>query len=822
MNPTKDIFLRRVKNNIKTLSTKVVVKVNGKSRSFAELDDAASVISNHINRQLAISHKTGNPVRIGVCMSKTEWLMPSIWAILKNGYTYMPIDPQTPVDRIKTMMKDSGGTILLTDGQDFGDDKPECIVLQPSQLEEIESYETIDQTDNHIAYIIYTSGTTGIPKGIPISYDNVVSLLDTISKKEVFGIREESVLMLFASISFDTSIVPIFGSLYYGAKQVIPNDYERTDTTELTAMMKREKVTYVCLPPTLLAQLNFFDFPSMETLVSAGEALIQSAAEKAMNNSYRFINAYGPTECTVFSTFCDVKSATESRNIGVAFPDVVSYVVTDDMQIAKPGELGELMLGGPQLTQGYMNRPELNETAFVKNPFPTKDIAPILYHTGDLVKEMPDGTLDYLGRKDSQVKVRGYRVELGEIKSLLEKCPDVQQSYLRVETIGTEQFIVAYVKTKSGKKSFEEEKAALLKMLPPYMIPTYWVSVDHFETNVNGKVDKSKLRNTALEAFTSNKGINKTAAETVISHIIAEDFGIEDVNIDIDLLDELGLTSIQMMQITAHLNYAGITISPADIMQLRTIRKLSKHSTSIQYYWYEKPVKEKPTMVLVCGYTNLVYLYKTFVEGIKEHYNIFVIDSYHDNRSRNPRTTEEYIDEYLQEVIPVYKEYGIDIITGFCLGGEMGLYMAHRLNGMFGIAPHVIVLDGIPNRFKDRNKNVPLVWKNFSKELNERRVAQDNRIIESMPDFHYVGKTTAILADTYENADPRVLETAHITKEQDEGEYYMFEHAEEIWKTEYPDSEVLFLHVGHYLYFMDWENGVKPLIEYFNGLKIKH
>ena len=176
------------------------------------------IISNHINKQLLISHKAGDPVRIGVCMSKTEWLMPSIWAIIRNGYTYMPIDPQTPMDRIQKMMRDSGGVILLTDGQHLDINEAECIVMQPSELKEIQPYDTIDQTDNNIAYIIYTSGTTGVPKGIPISYDNLVSLMDTISLKEVFGIRKESVLMLFASISFDTSIVPIFGSLYFGAQ----------------------------------------------------------------------------------------------------------------------------------------------------------------------------------------------------------------------------------------------------------------------------------------------------------------------------------------------------------------------------------------------------------------------------------------------------------------------------------------------------------------------------------------------------------------------------------------------------------------------------
>ena len=224
MNSAKGIFLKKVRDNFVKFSSKEAVVVNGISTSFAKLDKIASIISNNINRQLAISHKAGDPVRIGVCMSKTEWLIPSIWAILKNGYTYMPIDPQTPVDRIKKMMKDSGGTILLTDGQELGIDKTEYFVMQPSIFEEIQLYETIDQADNNIAYIIYTSGTTGVPKGIPISYDNLLSLLDTISKKNVFGISKDSVLMLFASISFDTSIVPIFGSLYFGAKQVIPNE----------------------------------------------------------------------------------------------------------------------------------------------------------------------------------------------------------------------------------------------------------------------------------------------------------------------------------------------------------------------------------------------------------------------------------------------------------------------------------------------------------------------------------------------------------------------------------------------------------------------
>ena len=816
---TKKSFITRVCENISRFAKKEAVKVGDVSMTYSELDEKSAIISNRLNEHLAsIGVPAGQPVRIGVFMNKSEWLVPSVWAILRNGYTYVPIDKETPKERISAIIDDSQLQVVLVNNHTkrlYGDIS--VINVSDGYVPQ-EQYQPIS-CDNDTAYIIYTSGTTGIPKGIPISYTNMTTFLESLSCPELFGISSDSVLMLFASINFDTSIAPLIGALYYGAKDVIALEDERTDAMKLTSLMISEQVTYVCLPPTLLGQLMTYEFPAMKTLVSAGEPLIQSAADKAMGHSYRLINAYGPTECTVFATFRDVSPDAACDNIGVALPHVVTYVIDKDFHIAADGEIGELLLGGPQLTQGYINRPELNQKAFVQNPFAeTREVAPMLYHTGDLVRRTADGTLDYIGRMDSQVKIRSFRVELNEIKHHIERQPQVQQSYVRIEKIGTESHIVAYILFKEGyDANVSSLKEALTKTLPYYMIPNYMVVVDHFELNVNGKVDKTKLRNTLIEGYTRNNQ-PKTAAETTIASIIAGACGVEDVNIDTDLIDQLGMSSIQQMQAIVTFMNAGVPVSANDLYTYRTIRRLAAQSADRHYYWLEAPVKEKPVMILISGYTSYDFLYRKMGNLIKDKYNIFVIESYHDNLSLTPRTTEEYIEEYLQVVTPVVQEYGIDVITGFCLGGEMGLYLASKLQEQHDIRPHVVVLDGLPNRFKDGNKNVPLIWYCLSKELNNRRVAQDNCIIETMPDFHYSGPVTSILCDEYQNNNPDILDVTAITEEQDYWEHYMFEHAEESWRKCYPESEIIIHRVGHYDYLIDEERSIKPLADYFNQI----
>ena len=820
MNQIIDSFISQIQNNVSRFAEKEAVKVGAVSLSFSEVNEKTIVISDRINEILDKSNKQDVPyVRIGVYMNKSEWLVPAIWAILKNGYTYVPIDPDTPHQRIDSIMQDSGMQMVLVNSQTKSlTTAIEAIDVSDGYVPQ-QKHDTVT-TDSEIAYIIYTSGTTGVPKGIPISYQNVTTFLQSLSRPEIFGIDSDSVLMLFASINFDTSIAPILGSLYYGAKQVIALENERTDPKLLSSLMLREKVTYVCLPPTLLAQLATYDYPDMKTLVSAGEPLIQSAADKALGHSYRLVNAYGPTECTVFATFRDVSPDVPCRNIGVPMPHVITYIVDENFVPVGQGVIGELILGGPQLTQGYLHRPELNQQAFVANPFEdTQKEAPTLYHTGDLVKLTEEGTFDYLGRMDSQVKIRSYRVELGEVKYHIEQCPQVLQSVVRVEKIGTEDHIVAYVRLKDDNTDIALIKKTLGAMMPEYMIPDYFVKVDHFELNVNGKIDKSKLYNTAIAKFTTNTR-EKTAAETTITEIIADAFGTDDINVDTDLIDELGLTSIQLMQATVNFYNIGVHITAHDIYEQRTIKNLAVKSTSRQYYWLNEPVEGKPVMVIISGYTSFEYLYRKLADDIQNRYNIYIIESYHDNYSLTPRTTEAYIEDYLQQLEPIIRHYGIDIITGFCLGGEMGLYLAYKLEKLMDLMPHVVVLDGIPNRFKDANKNVPLYWKCLTPAMNNRRVAQDNCIIETMPDFHYDGQVTSILSDEFQKNNPTILETDIITEEQEEGEYYMFEHAEESWKSCYPDSTVIIHRVGHYDYLIDEEKSIRPLADFFNTVDL--
>jgi len=224
-------------------------------------------------------------------------------------------------------------------------------------------------------------------------------------------------------------------------------------------------------------------------------------------------------------------------------------------------------------------------------------------------------------------------------------------------------------------------------------------------------------------------------------------------------------------------------------------------------------------MVLVSGYTSFVFLYSMFAQLIAEKYNIFVIESYHDNRIRYHQTSEQLVDKYLEAVLPVQQEYGIDIITGFCLGGELGLYLAHKLNLQTGAKPHVVVLDGEVDRDKDKSHLTPLMFKGFPTELNLFRLETDQTLITTMPDFVYEGRVTSILSK-HPMAD--VITPHHesniITDEHRRWAQIYFDRTPGFWKRKYPDCEIMYLDVDHWGFLIDPEHSTIPLAAYFNQL----
>ncbi len=802
----------RIKEHVLSTPDKQAVVGSGFILSYAELDSLSNRIAAMIVARLSLS-ATG--ICVGVYMERDRYLIPTILALLKLGVTYVPISKEVPQERIKLITDNCHMSLVVTSGDGGGQLFPGVPTINAGHAADSEPAFTPVADNGQCAYIIYTSGTTGQPKGVCISYQGLYALLTNLGRPAYTNLSADSRVLLFASVNFDASIPEIFGPLFYGGTVIVASQAHRSDVKLLYQLICSERVSFCLLPPSLLTRMPSFDFPAMDTLMAGGEPMVASLRQQALRHGYRFMNAYGPTENTVYSSMRNMADDVSPQNIGRPLEGIVGFVVDEHLRPVKPGDCGELLLGGQQLALGYLHQPQLTREAFVSSPFPG---VARLYRTGDIVRLMTDGSYEFIGRNDSQVKIHGYRIELNDIKHSIEQCTGVWQAFVRTEPLGSDRHIVAYVQMKEGY-AHDRVKAELASYLPSYMMPRFTVFVDQFPMNANGKIDAGRLKNTVLEKITCNDR-ELTATETVIMQVLAKIIGIANISVDAHFFNDLGLSSIQVMDALAMLEYAGLYVGASDFYDYPTIATLaSRHSDARQSYWYRQPVKGKKTMVLVSGYTSFVFLYAKLAELIADHYNIFVIESYHDNRQRHHRTCEQFTDAYLEAVLPVQQEYGVDLITGFCLGGELGLLLAHKLHRQTGCLPHVVVLDGEVDRDKDTSRLAPLMFKGFPDELNVFRFETDKMLIASMPDFVYEGRVTTILSKQ-PMAD--VITEHHaaelVTDEHRRWARVYFDRAPEFWRRKYPDCEMLFLDVDHWGFLIDEERSTVPLARYFVSL----
>jgi amino acid adenylation domain-containing protein len=801
----------------------IAIKVGRKTMTY----DKTGTLTQQIRSCMANSLPQGDgqqTYHIAVCMDRNEYLVPSILAVFMAGYIYVPIDPVTPIDRIKYIADDCDIDLILTTSEltdRLSEAMPgrKCLALDTALASASLPVELTDKrevSDQDVAYIIYTSGTTGQPKGVPITYEKLFSLIDKVNQIETLCLDAESRVLQFVSISFDPSLFTIMGGMYYGCRLIIATTEQRQDVNQLIDLINREKVSFAALPASIISVFPTFDLPSMQALASGGESLPSSIISKATKNGYHFLNFYGPTENTIMSTIKCFDPDTKSSNIGKPLPGVSCYVVNNNMELVEKGEVGELLLGGDQLFNGYLNKEEVNKTVLTANPFQTdSDSSPYLYHTGDLVMELPNGDYEFIGRKDTQVKLRGYRIEYNEIRLRIEECEGVDQCFIRIENIGNQKHLVAYIASKSSDMSPIKEHVK--RFLPPYMVPSFFVPVDHFDLTMNGKVDETHLHNSELDKLTAvNRPLNET--ETEIARILAQVLKLDSINPDIDLVGELSMSSLQIMEAISVLGFTGLQLSVKDFYSQRTIAKLAQiHDRSQQGFWYEKPYKGKPVIVVVSGYTSFYFLYGKWASVVGRYFNIFVIESYHYYHSDKLMSVDDYTNQYLQMVIPIAEEYGLDILTGFCLGGELALYLGQRLNELKGLKPHVIVIDGEVDRDTQPKHVAPLVWKMLPPEINERRVKLDFNLYNTMPNFTYEGRVTSILA---RNLPPNDVndENADVSMITDEHRYWMkvfFDRAPEFWKKHYPECTLMLLDIDHYDLLKDMEKGVMPVSNYF-------
>lgn len=510
------------------------VVFNGKSLTYKELD----VISNQLARCLVEEYNVAKGDFIGIHLDRSEMVLVSMMGILKAGAAFVPIDPTYPNDRKEYMIEDSNISLLISSTNYMFDlDFYEGAMLAIDVEFEATSYseEALDLQIQPAtsAYVIYTSGSTGKPKGVLVPHKGIVNTaLASIHSMHLSQCKRS---LQFASFSFDASVFETFNALLSGSSLYITDEKERKTPEFLAAFIEENAIETATLPPSYFKFMDTDKLKSIKVLITAGEPPVYEQVKKFLANGGIFFNAYGPTETSVCSSAYKMTSENSSDTIipiGFPIPNAQMYVLDEYNKLVAPGITGEICIGGLGLADGYLNKEELTAEKFIDNPFRRGEK---LYKTGDLGILLPNGTIEFQGRKDDQVKIRGHRIELGEISAKLEAKEDIQEVVLLVNEYEGDKVLTAYmVATKPQKVS--ELRQYLLRSLPEYMVPNHFIQIGAIPLTVNGKIDKKLLEQLGTNKVTDEKEYiaPRNEVEQRIAEIWAQSLNVEKVSVDDD------------------------------------------------------------------------------------------------------------------------------------------------------------------------------------------------------------------------------------------------------------------------------------------------
>jgi amino acid adenylation domain-containing protein len=526
--------------------------------TYGELDRRANRLARRL-RALGVRPEE----RVALLLHRSPEMLIAILAVLKGGGAYVPLDPWYPVDRLAFLIGDAGATILLTQRRLA----EVCRSLAPTVVEvddgvdpdEIADRPTSPVAPHNAAYVIYTSGSTGTPKGVVVCHSSVCNHLHW--RHEYFRMGAGDRLLQVASYCFDDSIWEFFEPLTVGACVVM---MRRHDTAHLASLIADHEITAVCLVPSLLRTFLDEDLSECTRLrrVSTGaETLPVDLVERHFQRlDAELYNGYGPTEATVAVTYwkCEAPVGRSSVPIGRPIGNTRIYVLDERLQPVPIGVAGELHIGGACLARGYLNAPEVTAERFITDPF-SVDPGARLYKTGDRARYLPDGNLEFLGRLDNQIKLRGFRIEPGEIETALAQHPAVGEAVVAAaESPGIGRQLVAYVVFRDGAAAATGElRAFIAKRLPDYMIPSAFVALDAMPLGQNGKIDRRALRPPERPNVESppNFVAPRTPLEQQLAAIWVEVLGVERVGPD-DNFFELGGHSLAATQVISRMRKA--------------------------------------------------------------------------------------------------------------------------------------------------------------------------------------------------------------------------------------------------------------------------
>ncbi|HEX9669920.1 MAG TPA: amino acid adenylation domain-containing protein, partial [Thermoanaerobaculia bacterium] len=558
----------------------VAVACGGETLSYAELDARAERLAARL-RALGV----GPEIAVGLCVERSLELAPALLGILKAGGFYVPLDPQVPRERLAFMVEEVRAAVLVTQEHLAGllPDRPGCVrVLVPQALggEEAPAQAGAGGDAANLAYVMYTSGSTGRPKGVAVSHRNVVRL---VQETDYVHFGPDEVFLQFAPVSFDAATLEIWGPLLNGGRLVIfppgPASLE-----ELGEAIAREGVTTLWLTAGLfhrMVERHLERLRPLRQLLAGGDVLSSSHVRRALAGlpGVALINGYGPTEGTTFTCCHSVRTApVEGAGVPIGRPIANSraYVLDGALRPVPVGAVGELYASGDGLARGYFGRPGLTAECFVPDPVSAEPGAR-LYRTGDLARWLPGGELEFLGRIDDQIKLRGFRIELREIETALAVHPAVREAVVlaREEEPG-EKALVAYVVPVGAGLEVSELRFFLAQRLPDYMVPSAFVLLEALPLTPNGKVDRKALPAPVWERV-ERPAAPRTWAEELLADIWAEVLRLPAVGPEDDFFAVGGHSLLATQVVSRVREVFGLELPLRKVFELPTLAALAAH-----------------------------------------------------------------------------------------------------------------------------------------------------------------------------------------------------------------------------------------------------
>ncbi|WP_033338807.1 non-ribosomal peptide synthetase [Catenuloplanes japonicus] len=538
----------------------------GTTLSYRELDARATLIAGRLAARGIAPEKA-----VVVALPRSADQVVAMLAVLKAGGVYVPVDTDYPAERVAYLLEDAAPTLVVTAPAHLGLLPRNAPVALLSELEsDGPTAEPVPARPDNAAYTIYTSGSTGRPKAVVVTHAGLPALVRTVA--DAFRPGPGDRVLQFASQSFDTSVWELCMALGTGAAVVVAPP-ERRLGPELARLLAEERITHLTLPPSALAELPTDAVAPGTVVIVAGEACAPELARRWIDAGHVFFNSYGPTETTVDATLwkAGVPSGT-ALPIGRPVAATGVYVLDALLRPVPAGIPGELYVGGTGLARGYRGAPGLTATRFVASPFVPGER---LYRTGDLVRWRPDGELEFLGRADHQIKIRGFRVEPGEVEATLTAHPIVTSALvLAVDDDVVGRRLIAYVTGTDPDQTILRAYAG--QSLPDHMVPSAVVVLDAFPLTPNGKIDRAALPGVAPAALTTQSGSGARPREELMCGVFASVLGVPAVAPD-DSFFDLGGHSLLFARLVARVEAVfGATLSMSDVFEAPTPRDLAR------------------------------------------------------------------------------------------------------------------------------------------------------------------------------------------------------------------------------------------------------